>query len=673
MAIAPSNSNYLYVADFSHIWKTTNGGADWIDITGTLPVASNNITYIAVKNDNPTTLWVTMGGYNTQQVYESTNGGSAWTNISDGLPNLPIMSIVQNKIETSKVQLYVGTDRGIYLKNGSDDWTLFSQGLPNVVVTELEIYYNQAEPLKSKLRAATYGRGLWESNLYSMATEIPEAGFSASSTSVQVSETVVFTDASLNNPTNWSWTFTGGTPSSSTEQNPMVIYQADGVYDVALTVTNAMGADTETKTNFITVNPTVIPVAGFTVGNTSAYIGQTVQFTDTSQNVPTSWAWAFPNGTPLSSTDQNPTVIYNTIGNYDVSLTATNSEGSHEESRTGYITVVEVAKFPEPLNVAATASNNEVTLTWDLPLLDTIINEGFEADWPPTDWTLKHSTAIDGTLDDPTGEKWFHCDENSFQDGPNPEYIHSGTYSAAIGYAAPEFNWLITPEFSAATDTKLQFWVWYHSYAVSNWITMFHVMVFSEGTWTSLLDYGDGTANNEYSSIVEIDLSAYFGKTIQLAFVYEENDSFQLMVDDVFIGTAINGYNIYRNSELVTVIADTAQTEYSDLGVDVGNHDYYLTANYTGPNGVSAESNHATVDIYGTAAAQFSATPTSGVLPLEVTFTNTSENADTYIWRFGDGKTSTDENPVHTFTNRSNYTVKLTASITTGSVCSAKL
>jgi hypothetical protein len=59
----------------------------------------------------------------------------------------------------------------------------------------------------------------------------------------------------LNNPTSWSWTFNGGTPSASTAQNPSVIYNTEGPYDVSLTATNAEGSDTKTVAGYITVNP----------------------------------------------------------------------------------------------------------------------------------------------------------------------------------------------------------------------------------------------------------------------------------------------------------------------------------------------------------------------------------------------------------------------------------
>jgi len=67
-------------------------------------------------------------------------------------------------------------------------------------------------------------------------------------------ETVQFTDLSSNDPTEWSWSFPGGTPLTSTVQNPVITYNSEGVYPVTLTATNAQGTDIHTKTDYITVN-----------------------------------------------------------------------------------------------------------------------------------------------------------------------------------------------------------------------------------------------------------------------------------------------------------------------------------------------------------------------------------------------------------------------------------
>lgn len=162
MAIAPSNNQVMYVADQSTLWSTKDGGTTWTDVTGSLP---DRITYIAIHAGDPNILWTTHGGYTGNHVYQSTDGGSSWSNISAGLPSLPVFSIVQNKQSLSKTHLYVGTDRGVYFKDGSANWALFNTGLPNVMVTELDIKYDEVTTNNSILYAATYGRGLWKSDL----------------------------------------------------------------------------------------------------------------------------------------------------------------------------------------------------------------------------------------------------------------------------------------------------------------------------------------------------------------------------------------------------------------------------------------------------------------------------------------------------------------------------
>jgi len=72
---------------------------------------------------------------------------------------------------------------------------------------------------------------------------------------VTVGESVDFTDLSLNNPTSWDWTFEGGTPASSTDQNPTVTYNTEGTLAVSLIATNDVGSDTKTVADYITVNP----------------------------------------------------------------------------------------------------------------------------------------------------------------------------------------------------------------------------------------------------------------------------------------------------------------------------------------------------------------------------------------------------------------------------------
>ncbi len=182
IAVAPSDTQRIYVSDPNQIWKTTNGGTGWSEITGSLPTGGNSITYIAVKNDDPNTVWITLGGYDNQRVFETTNGGTSWINISAGLPNLPVMSIVQNKQNTATNELYVGTDRGVYTRNGGNFWEPYNANLPNAVVADLDVYYDTVTA-NSRLRAGTFGRGLWQTPLQTVSIIADPSNFTATAVS----------------------------------------------------------------------------------------------------------------------------------------------------------------------------------------------------------------------------------------------------------------------------------------------------------------------------------------------------------------------------------------------------------------------------------------------------------------------------------------------------------
>lgn len=390
LAVAPSNNAYIYAATYGTIYRTTNSGANWSSINSNLP-SSNSITFISVKNDDPNTAWVSFSGFNnSNRVYQTTNGGSSWTNISSGLPQLPVNCIIQNYQNTSEVELYAGTDVGIYVKVGNANWVPFFDGLPNVVVTELEIYYD-TNPANSLIRAATFGRGVWESDLYSQTVLAPDADFIADITTATTEQTVSFTDISTNSPTSWSWSFTpstvsymGGTDASS--QNPQVQFDAPESYTVALTSTNAGGSDTETKPAYILVTYPA-PVADFLADNLTPTTVDTVIFTDISTNFPDTWLWTitpstitFTEGTDQNS--QNPKIRFDEPGTYTVELLASNGGGSDNELKTDYIIVT----YPAPV-VDFSADNLSPTTIDEVIFTD--MSTYFPSAW---NWTFSPAT-----------------------------------------------------------------------------------------------------------------------------------------------------------------------------------------------------------------------------------------------------------------------------------------
>lgn len=141
----------------------------------------------------------------------------------------------------------------------------------------------------------------------------PVANFSYSGDPV-----VNFTDLSTFGPTSWSWDFDDGGFSSL--QNPNHTFALNGTYNVCLTATNALGSDTDCKN--VVIDSYLPPVASFTFSG-----DPTVDFTDLSTEIPTSWFWDFGDG--FTSTDQNPTHTFLDNGTYYVCLTATNAVGSN--------------------------------------------------------------------------------------------------------------------------------------------------------------------------------------------------------------------------------------------------------------------------------------------------------------------------------------------------------
>lgn len=153
IVVAPSDTNTIYAANNSTLWGTYDGGKTWSVLNNSSTAA---ITYITVDPKNSKRIWITKSGYAVgDKVYEY--NGQVWKNLSGNLPNVPVNTIAYQK--NSPDRIYVGTDIGVYFSDyGSGYWERFGDQLPNLIVMELEFVYTN--PIK--LRAATYGKGIWE-------------------------------------------------------------------------------------------------------------------------------------------------------------------------------------------------------------------------------------------------------------------------------------------------------------------------------------------------------------------------------------------------------------------------------------------------------------------------------------------------------------------------------
>lgn len=240
LAIAPSAGySHFYASTYDRIFATSTGSV-WTEVTAGLPNAA--ISSITVHPTQPLKVWVTLSGIQVgEKVYVSENGGATWTNISNNLPNLPVNCLVYQN--GSADGIYIGTDVGIYYTDSLlAGWQYYSAGLPNVIVNDLEINYTIG-----KIRAGTYGRGLWESPIKQPITTAPIANFGFSNSQICTTDSIQFTDASIDHAPNWTWHFPGGSPSTSTAQHPKVMYPGTGVYNATLVVYNMNGVDSVTK------------------------------------------------------------------------------------------------------------------------------------------------------------------------------------------------------------------------------------------------------------------------------------------------------------------------------------------------------------------------------------------------------------------------------------------
>ncbi len=180
----------------------------------------------------------------------------------------------------------------------------------------------------------TNGGWGWRTQIASFSFVAPPvADFTSDEILIPVGETINFTDLTSGIPSEWSWTFEGGTPSSSDEQNPEdILYDTEGIYKVQLISTNYLGTDTVIKDAYIEVSSTVLPAVDFTSDKNIFCLGETITFEDLTELSPVQWKWEFDpptvqfvNGTSDSS--QNPQVIFDDKGYYNVSLTSWNLNG----------------------------------------------------------------------------------------------------------------------------------------------------------------------------------------------------------------------------------------------------------------------------------------------------------------------------------------------------------
>ncbi|HLF14491.1 MAG TPA: hypothetical protein VI932_06350, partial [Bacteroidota bacterium] len=178
MAVSATNPDTVYVGTAprvtrTHIYRTTDGGASWTDVTGPLP--DRHPLDIAIDPLDPAIVYVGYGGAGTGHVFRTTDAGGSWTDITGILPDIPVTALLVDPLNSAVV--YLGSDIGVYIStNGGGSWEPFNDGLPEaVLVSDLTM-----TPSNRTLRAATHGNSVFErmipASLPSLSGIVPSGG-----------------------------------------------------------------------------------------------------------------------------------------------------------------------------------------------------------------------------------------------------------------------------------------------------------------------------------------------------------------------------------------------------------------------------------------------------------------------------------------------------------------
>ena len=301
---SPKNEQILYAGTTDgNVWITTNGGINWIDITGSLP--DRYVTSIKASTTDSSIAFVTHSGYKYNDffphIHKTNNYGVTWEDISGDLPPLAINDVYLYPGDDDII--FVATDGGVYTTiNGGQNWYRLGNNMPMIPVYDLEI-----ETTSMTLVAGTFARSIMTFDLNDLFIfSQPQVNISGTKTPC-AGDTVVLT--APDGFASYSWN-TGDT-------SRQLIVTTSGDYQVA--VSNEYGYISQPSDSF-SINFQPLPTANFAFDTT----GLSVQFTDSSANT-ASWYWDFGDGN--SSQDQSPLHTFPNSGTYPVKLIVENECG----------------------------------------------------------------------------------------------------------------------------------------------------------------------------------------------------------------------------------------------------------------------------------------------------------------------------------------------------------
>ncbi len=452
----------------------------------------------------------------------------------------------------------------------------------------------------------------------------------------------------------YTWEFGDGT--TSADENPTHTYEQQGTYAVTLSVEGPGGTDTETL-NVTATEPLQAPVAEFTAVLVSDDAGLTVNFNNLSTGDELSYVWDFGDGT--TSPEANPQHIYLAYGTYDVTLEVSNPVGTDNAS--SQITL------QEPLeSVVAIASAAP---------LQAAPGETIQFD-------------SSGSTGDIASYAWDFGDGTTSTE-PNPAYTYqvAGTYTAQLTLTGQD-NTTDTSTVAIAVAEPAEPLVAVASAAPLQAVPGETIQFDSSGSTGDIAsyawDFGDGTTSTEPNPAHTYQVPGTY--TAQLTLTGQDNTTNTSTVAIAVAEPAEPLVAVASATPLQAAPGETIQFDSSGSTGDIASyawdfgdgttstepnptHTYQAPGTYTAQltlTGQDSTTSVSTVDVAVDAPLQavFTANPSTAATGTTVQFNSggSAGNITSYTWDFGDGTTSTDVNPTHTYTQPGQYTVLLVVS-----------
>lgn len=497
------------------------------------------------------------------------------------------------------------------------------------------------------------------------------ADFVASATRITEGETITFTNLSQNAGA-YLWTFNGGNPITSSDENPSVTYAEAGTYTVTLraaasTVELLTNAVTETKENYIIVTaPSGSDIdVDFEADQTTVQVGTTVHFTSHCSSNASAFSWTFDGGDPATSTNANPSVTYNTPGVYDVSLRAGSSNimiyiNGVTETKRGYITVTDgPVEPPQPDEVVA-----DFVVPASLPAGQPVTMQNRSQNATSYFWSFEGATPATSTEENPT---ITYSRAGNFAitlfvtNGTNSDTktVNVNVMDVASADFTADNTTISAGESVTFTNLSVNASTYYWTFTGGNPTTSTDVnptvTYETPGTYSvTLFAAGENSSDSET-------------KTAYITVLPVTSADFEASATEIFVGDSVAFTNLSENATSFFWTFEGAIPENSTEENPVVTYNepgyYDVTLFATNGHGYDVATKTAYIYVRAVATADFTVDTTTVLVGETVVFINLSQNATSYYWSFpgGEPSVSQEENPEVTYPNAGVYSVTLFA------------